>query len=72
VRWGLVPNYTKDLASSKSISTINARAETLLTSPTWRGPLHHHHCLVPADGLDEWKKLDPKTRQPYAFWLTGG
>ena len=29
-------------------------------------------CLVPADGFYEWKKIDPKTKQPYAFAVTDG
>jgi putative SOS response-associated peptidase YedK len=29
-------------------------------------------CLVPADGFYEWKTLDAKTKQPYAFTLRSG
>ena len=37
-RWGLVPFFTKDLKEIKGLSTINARAETIATSRTWREP----------------------------------
>jgi putative SOS response-associated peptidase YedK len=67
MRWGLVPFFTKDLSDVKGISTINARAETLVKSPTWREPFKKRRCLVPASGFYEWKKIDAKTKQPYYF-----
>ena len=56
MRWGLVPYFAKDLKTF-SLSTINARAESLTTSATFRGPFERRRCLVPADGFYEWKKL---------------
>ena len=75
MRWGLVPHFAKSLADFKGFSTFNARAETLLTSATWRVPFKKRRCLVPADGFYEWKKLDdsPKpAKEPYAITLTNG
>ena len=72
MRWGLVPGYTMDLKEIKGISTINARSESVEKSPLWRGPFHKRRCLVPADGFYEWKRLDEKTRQPYAFRMADG
>ncbi len=69
MRWGLVPFFTKQLSDVKGISTINARAETIQTSPTWRTPFKKRRCLVPVDGFYEWKKLDAKTKQPYVFTM---
>jgi putative SOS response-associated peptidase YedK len=77
MRWGLVPYFAKDLKSF-SFSTINARAESVATSATFRGAFERHRCLVPADGFYEWKKLaaaptakkkDALAKQPYAFSL---
>ena len=56
MRWGLVPYFAKDLKSF-GFSTINARAESLTTTATFRGPFERRRCLVPADGFYEWKKL---------------
>jgi len=56
MRWGLVPYFAKDLKTF-SLSTINARAESLTTSATFRDPFERRRCLVPADGFYEWKKL---------------
>ncbi len=67
MRWGLIPFFTKQLSEVKGISTINARAESVEHSPTWRTPFNKRRCLVPADGFYEWKRLDAKTKQPYAF-----
>jgi putative SOS response-associated peptidase YedK len=71
MRWGLIPFFTKDVSSVKGISTINARAETVPTAPTWREPFRKRRCIVPASYFYEWKKLDQKTKQPYAFSVTG-
>ncbi len=38
MRWGLIPYFAKSLADYKGISTINARAESIAKSPTWRVP----------------------------------
>jgi putative SOS response-associated peptidase YedK len=72
MRWGLVPFHAKSLADYKGVSTINAKAETLQTSGLWRIPFARRRCLIPADGFYEWKKLDSKSRQPWAFSLADG
>ncbi len=69
MRWGLIPWFTKSPAEVKGISTINAPAETIQKSSTWRAPFERRRCLVVADAFYEWKKLDPKTKQPYSFMM---
>jgi putative SOS response-associated peptidase YedK len=69
MRWGLVPFFTKRLSDIKGVSTINAKAESIQKSPTWREPFKKRRCLVPATAFYEWKNLDAKTKQPYAFTL---
>jgi putative SOS response-associated peptidase YedK len=75
MRWGLVPFFAKSLAEWKGFSTINAKAETILRSATWRGPFKSRRCIVPADYFYEWKKLDdskkPK-KQPFVISLRSG
>jgi putative SOS response-associated peptidase YedK len=65
MHWGLVPFWAKD--TKMAFNTINAKAETITTSPTYREPMKRRRCLVPADFFFEWKKLDAKTKQPYAI-----
>ena len=69
MRWGLVPYFAKSPAEFKGFSTINAKAETVATNPTWRTPFRKRRCLVPADGFYEWKRITPKKKQPYAFGM---
>lgn len=67
MRWGLVPYWSKD--SKASFSTINAKSETVATSPAYREAWKSHRCLVPAEWFYEWQKVDEKTKQPYAIAL---
>jgi putative SOS response-associated peptidase YedK len=69
MRWGLVPYFAKSPAEFKGFSTINAKAETVATNPTWRTPFRKRRCLVPADGFYEWKRTTAKEKQPYAFGM---
>jgi len=72
LRWGLIPFFTKQISDVKGISTINARAETVAKSPSYREPFKKRRCLVPASGFYEWKKLDAKNKQPFGFDLSRG
>ncbi|MGH9616658.1 MAG: SOS response-associated peptidase, partial [Acidobacteriaceae bacterium] len=68
MRWGLIPGWCKQ-PRQLGLSTINAKAESLMEKPIWRQPFKKRRCLVPADAFYEWKKIDAKTRQPYAFGM---
>jgi len=68
----MVPHFAKSLEDFKGFSTINAQAETLMNKALWRIPFQRRRCLVPADGFYEWRKLDAKTKQPYAFGMKSG
>jgi len=67
LRWGLVPFFAKD--SKIGYSTVNARAETVTTSPVFREAMKRRRCLVPATGFCEWQKLDKKAKQPWTIEL---
>jgi putative SOS response-associated peptidase YedK len=69
MRWGLIPFWAKD--AKVGFSTINAKAETLTTSPAFREAFQNRRCLVPAEWFYEWQKLDAKTKQPFAIALKG-
>lgn len=62
LRWGLVPRWAKDLRIGSKM--INARAETVATKNSYRSAFARRRCIVAADGFYEWKRLDPKTKQP--------
>ncbi len=61
-RWGLVPAWAKDAKIGNRL--INARAETVATTPAFRASFAKRRCLVPADGFYEWERLAPSIRQP--------
>ncbi len=65
LRWVLVPYWAKDVKSGATM--INAKAETVAEKPAFREAFKSRRCLIPADGFYEWKKLDAKTKQPYAI-----
>jgi putative SOS response-associated peptidase YedK len=62
VRWGLIPSWVKD---PKSLSTLlNARAETVLEKPSFKGNMRHRRCIVPASGFYEWVG-PPRAKRPF-------
>ena len=63
-RWSLLPSWSKE--EKIKFSTHNARAETVTTAATYRGPYRRkQRCLVPAAGFYEWKLLDGGGKQPF-------
>lgn len=69
-RWGLVPYWAND--ARFGYSTINARAEEVASKPAFREAFKHRRCLVPADAFYEWRRLDAKTKHPFAIALRSG
>ncbi len=66
-RWGIVKNWT----SRAGNLLINARAQTVLETPTFADSFRHRRCVIPADGFYEWSKTGT-TAQPFLFQLTSG
>lgn len=64
LRWGLVPHWAKDLSIGARL--INARAETVATTPAFRDAFKARRCLVPASGFYEWRKAGA-SKTPYAI-----
>jgi putative SOS response-associated peptidase YedK len=75
-RWGLVPFYAKSAKDGARL--INARAETVESSPAFRTSYARHRCIVPADAFYEWRReRDPATgrtirSEPFAVRRTDG
>ncbi|MCW3070023.1 MAG: hypothetical protein JWL67_2648 [Solirubrobacterales bacterium] len=74
LRWGLVPPWAEDLKGSGKM--INARMETVATSPAYRAliPKGSRRALQIADGYFEWLKPERRgePRQPFHFQVDGG
>jgi putative SOS response-associated peptidase YedK len=50
----------------ESLSTINAKAETLTSNRMWQDSFLNRRCLIPVDTFIEWRK-DGKRRLPHVF-----
>jgi putative SOS response-associated peptidase YedK len=68
-RWGLIPHWAGDAKVGSRM--INARAETIATSPAFRDALVRKRCLVPVDSFYEWKR-EGTGRQPYRILRSDG
>jgi len=65
LRWGLVPSWAK---STKGPLNINARSETVATSPAFRSAFKRRRCLIAGDGFYEWVG-PPKDKRARFFSL---
>ncbi len=72
--WGLIPFWAKDRTVGNKM--INARAETLLSKPSFKSPFQKRRCIILTDGFYEWKGTgkgkEPffvrlKSRAPFGF-----
>ena len=61
-RWGLVPSFAKSVSFGNRL--INARAETVATSPAFRTSFARRRCIIPADGFYEWRRVGSR-KQPF-------
>ena len=68
-RWGLVPAWSE--APKARSPLINARAETIATSPSFRTSFIRRRCIIPADGFYEWRR-EGKVRQPFLIRPVAG
>lgn len=62
MRWGLVPAWADD----PSTGFINARAESVTRTPSFRDAFRRRRCLIPSDGFYEWRR-DGRTKVPFHF-----
>jgi putative SOS response-associated peptidase YedK len=69
-RWGLVPPWSSD--TRRAARMINARAETVASTPAYAPSFRRRRCLVPADGWYEWLRRPDGSRQPYFMTSRAG
>jgi putative SOS response-associated peptidase YedK len=72
MRWGLLPSWVKADADGRPVvksQLINARAETVTTSPAFRAAAAHKRCLIPMDGYYEWMPADDPKGRKTPFYL---
>ena len=75
--WGLIPSWSKEPLDEKAHNKphnkgqINARSETAAEKPTFRAAYRRRRCLIPADGVYEWQKVEGG-KHPYWISRTDG
>lgn len=67
MRWGFTASSTRE----PRLRPINARAETVATSPLFREAFRRRRCLVVADGFYEWRR-EGRRKTPYYMCLRSG
>jgi len=70
LRWGLIPSWAED--PKVGYKMINARAESVFTSPAFRTSIRKKRCLIPADGFYEWRRQAEGPKQPYLIHRPDG
>jgi putative SOS response-associated peptidase YedK len=70
LRWGLVPSWSERVTSSSRL--INARAETIASSPAYRRAFAAGRCIIPTDGFYEWAHSPDGRRQPFFIAAAAG
>jgi putative SOS response-associated peptidase YedK len=66
-QWGLIPFWSH--TEKIKYNTINARAETVDTANSYREPFKRRRCLIPADGVIEWKEISKNEKLPYRLQM---
>lgn len=64
LHWGLIPHFARD--RKVGYRMINARAETIDRTPSYRNAFAKRRCLVVASGFYEWRS-EGKRKQPFAI-----
>jgi len=55
MEWGFIPSWAKPGQEMKPV--INARADSIIEKPYFRGAFKNSRCAVLADGFYEWQKI---------------
>jgi putative SOS response-associated peptidase YedK len=65
--WGLIPHWSGEQPQGGA-NLINARAEGIVSKPSFRIPIRQRRCLVLADSFYEWRTVG-RQKQPYRILL---
>lgn len=68
--WGLVPSFITNEIKAKDYAghTLNAKAETVFSLPSYKNSIQPRRCLVPVTGFFEWRTVN-KMKYPYFIHL---
>jgi putative SOS response-associated peptidase YedK len=59
LKWGLIPAWTKNIEEANVIryKTFNARAESIVTKPSFSSSFSSKRCVIPVKGFYEWQHI---------------
>lgn len=66
MKWGLIPSWAQDPKIGGKM--VNARSETILEKPSFKGLVKSKRCVVLADGYYEYQHVAAE-KLPYRFCL---
>jgi putative SOS response-associated peptidase YedK len=69
MRWGLIPGWAKEPGIGNRF--INARAETVASTPAFRSAFRERRCLILTDGFYEWQGQGGRKR-PWCIRMRDG
>ena len=67
-KWGFIPHWAQADTGTKP---VNARSETVATTPMFSESFRQCRCIIPADGFYEWRTVNKK-KLPVHFRLKTG
>lgn len=69
-KWGLIPFWVKDGKQADEIKrmTLNARADTIFSKPSFREPIMKKRCIIPSTGYFEWRHEGIR-KTPYYIYI---
>lgn len=76
LRWGLIPFFHRGTVKDWKFSTVNARAETVASAPSFKNAFKRRRCLIAGEGWVEWKGegkpkpkfyIEPRDGKPICF-----
>ncbi len=72
MRWTLIPSHFKGSEPKDwKYSTINARAEAVDKSPSFRAAFRSRRCVVPVSGFYEWQLQPDGSKRPFYIHDSG-
>jgi putative SOS response-associated peptidase YedK len=69
MEWGFIPSWAKPGQEVRPV--INARADSIVQKPYFRGAFRSSRCAVLADGFYEWQRIG-KEKYPHRIGLKDG
>lgn len=68
-RFGLIPFWAKEIASTSRYSLINAKAEEITEKRSYKGAFEKRRTIIPLSSFFEWQKAEKGPKKPFCIRL---